>query len=151
MAFPARLSARAQRDAALKVEVRRVFGENFHVYGVRAPRLAAIATGGLRVARRTVARLQEMGLKGAIRGKPIRTTLSDKATPRPLDKVDRQFRAPAPNMLCLSDFTYVSTWAGFVYARLIVGWRVSWTAQPTSCSMRWNRLSMSAAPYGIAG
>jgi putative transposase len=69
-------------------------------------------------------------------GKPIRTTVSDKAAPCPLDKVNRQFRAPAPNMLWLSDFTYVSTWAGFVYvafvidayARRIVGWRVSRTA-----------------------
>jgi putative transposase len=84
-----------------------------------------------------VARLmRDMGLEGVIRGKPIRTTVSDKAAPCPLDKVNRQFRAPAPNMLWLSDFTYVSTWAGFVYvafvidayARRIVGWRVSRTA-----------------------
>ena len=62
--------------------------------------------------------MREMGLKGAIRGKPIRTTVSDKVTPCPLDKVNRQFRAPAPNMPCLSDFTYVGAWAGFVYVRL---------------------------------
>jgi transposase InsO family protein len=92
---------------------------------------------GFDTARCTVARLmREMGLEGAIRGKPIRTTVSDKAAPCPLDKVNRQFRAPAPNMLWLSDFTYVSTWSGFVYvafvidayARRIVGWRVSRTA-----------------------
>ena len=133
---PARLSARAQRDAGLAVEVRRVFAENFLVYGVRKV-WRQLRREGFDVARCTVARLmREMGLEGAIRGKPIRTTVSDKAAPCPLDKVNRQFRAPAPNMLWLSDFTYVSTWAGFVYvafvidayARRIVGWRVSRTA-----------------------
>ena len=77
-----------------------------------------------------------MPLEGIIRGKPIRTTVSDKAAPRPLDHVNRQFHAPAPNMLWVSDFTYVATWTGFVYvafvidtyARRIVGWRVSRTA-----------------------
>ena len=80
--------------------------------------------------------MRAMGLEGAIRGKPVRTTVNDNATPCPLDKVNRQFRAPAPNMLWLSDFTDVSTWTGFVYvafvidayARRIVGWRVSRTA-----------------------
>jgi putative transposase len=133
---PARLSARAQRDAALTIEIRRVFAENFHVYGVRKV-WRQLRREGFDVARCTVARLmREMGLEGAIRGKPIRTTVSDKAAPCPLDKVNRQFRAPAPNMLWLSDFTYVSTWSGFVYvafvidayARRIVGWRVSRTA-----------------------
>src|SRR5436305_14560563 len=74
--------------------------------------------------------------QGVIRGKPMRTTVQDKAAPCPLDHVNRQFHAPAPNMLWLSDFTYVSTWSGFVYvafvidayARRIVGWRVSRTA-----------------------
>jgi putative transposase len=133
---PARLSARAQRDAVLAIEIRRVFAENFHVYGVRKV-WRQLRREGFYVARCTVARLmREMGLEGAIRGKPIRTTVSDKAAPCPLDKVNRQFRAPAPNMLWLSDFTYVSTWSGFVYvafvidayARRIVGWRVSRTA-----------------------
>jgi transposase InsO family protein len=133
---PARRSARAQCDAALAIEVRRVFAENFHVYGVRKV-WRQLQREGFAVARCTVARLmREMGLKGVIRGKPIRTTVSDKAAPCPLDKVNRQFRAPAPNMLWLSDFTYVATWAGFVYvafvidayARRIVGWRVSRTA-----------------------
>jgi hypothetical protein len=133
---PARLSARAQRDAALAIEVRRVFAENFHVYGVRKV-WRQLQRESFGAARCTVARLmREMGLKGVIRGKPIRTTVSDKAAPCPLDKVNRQFRAPAPNMLWLSDFTYVSTWAGFVYvafvidayARRIVGWRVSRTS-----------------------
>ena len=77
-----------------------------------------------------------IGLQGVIRGKPVRTTISDRATPCPQDRVNRQFQAPAPNMLRVSDFTYVATWQGFVYvasvfdtfARRIVGWRVSRTA-----------------------
>ena len=77
-----------------------------------------------------------MGLKGAVRGKRIRTTISDSKAPCPLDRVNRQFQAPRPNALWVSDFTYVATWAGFVYvafvidvfARRIVGWRVSRTA-----------------------
>ena len=133
---PARLSARAKRDMALKVEVRRVFEENFRVYGVRKA-WRQLQREGFDVARCTVERLmREMGLQGVIRGKPIVTTVSDKAAPCPLDKVNRQFHAPAPNRLWVSDFTYVATWAGFVYvafvidayARRIVGWRVSRTA-----------------------
>src|SRR3954463_10270759 len=81
--------------------------------------------------------MRTMGLQGAVRGQPVRTTISDKAAPCPLDRVNRQFRAPRPNALWVSDFTYVATWAGFVYvafaidafARRIVGWRVSGTAQ----------------------
>src|SRR3954465_3334094 len=80
--------------------------------------------------------MRAMGLQGAVRGKPVRTTISDKAAPCPLDRVNRQFQAPRPNVLWVSDFTYVATWAGFVYvafvidayARRIVGWRVSRTA-----------------------
>jgi transposase InsO family protein len=92
---------------------------------------------GFDIARCTVARLMRgMGLEEIIRGKPIRTTVSDKAAPCPLDQVNRQFHAPAPNRLWVSDFTYVATWAGFVYvafvidayARRIVGWQVSRTA-----------------------
>jgi transposase InsO family protein len=92
---------------------------------------------GFDIARCTVERLmRDLGLQGVIRGKPVKTTVSDKAAPCPLDQVNRQFHAPAPNMLWVSDFTYVATWAGFVYvafvidvyARYIVGWRVSRTA-----------------------
>ena len=80
--------------------------------------------------------MRDLGLAGVIRGKPVRTTISDKAAPCPLDHVNRQFHAPAPNRLWVSDFTYVSTWGGFVYvafvidvyARYIVGWRASRTA-----------------------
>ena len=133
---PARLSVRARRDAALKPEIVRVFAENFGVYGVRKV-WRQMKREGFEVARCTVERLmRDLGLQGVIRGKPVRTTVSDKATPCPLDHVNRQFHALAPNMLWVSDFTYVATWAGFVYvafvidvyARYIVGWRVSRTA-----------------------
>jgi putative transposase len=135
-ADPARLSARAKRDAALKPEIARVFAQNFAVYGVRKV-WRQLGRESVDVARCTVARLmQDMGLQGVMRGKPIKTTVSDKAAPCPLDHVKRQFQAPRPNALWVSDFTYVSTWTGFVYvafvidayARRIVGWRVSRTA-----------------------
>src|SRR3954469_3490129 len=128
-------SARAQRDAELKIEVQRVFAENFGVYGVRKV-WRQLRREGFMVARCTVERLMaSLGLQGAIRGKPVRTTISDKAVPCPLDHVNRQFHALRPNALWVSDFTYVATWAGFVYvafvidayARRIVGWRVSRT------------------------
>ena len=144
---PAKLSARARQDAALKIEVRRVFDENFRVYGVRKV-WRQLKREGFDVARCTVARLmRDMGLQGVIRGKPVKTTISDKAAPCPLDHVNRQFRAPRPNVLWLSDFTYVATWTGFVYvafvidayARRIVGWRASRRRMPASCSMRWSR------------
>ncbi|MEP0171825.1 MULTISPECIES: IS3 family transposase [Pseudomonadota] len=133
------LSARARRDIALKIEIRRVFEENFRVYGVRKV-WRQLQREGFDVARCTVARLMRaMGLQGIIRGKPVKTTFPDKSAPSPLDRVNRQFRAPAPNRLWVSDFTYVSTWQGFVYvafvidafARRIVGWRVSRTAHAT--------------------
>lgn len=133
---PERMSARAKQDEVRKIEVKRVFDQNFGVYGVRKV-WWQLQREGCRVARCTVERLmRQMGLQGAIRGKPVRTTISDKAVPCPLDHVNRQFHAPAPNRLWLSDFTYVATWSGFVYvafvidafARRIVGWRVSRTA-----------------------
>ena len=131
-----RMSARAMQDEVLKIEVKRVFETNFGVYGVRKV-WAQLRREGLQPARCTVARLmRNMGLKGVIRGKPVRTTISDQAAICPLDHVHRQFHAPAPNRLWLADFTYVATWSGFVYvafvidayARRIVGWRASRTA-----------------------
>jgi len=133
---PAKLSTRARRDAALKEEIRRVFEENFGVYGARKV-WRQLRRERQEVARCTVARLMKaMGLQGVIRGRTVRTTVSDKAAPCPLDRVNRQFRSPRPNALWVSDFTYVATWAGFVYvafvidtyARRIVGWRASRTA-----------------------
>jgi len=119
-ANPSRLPARAQRDAELQVEIRRVFEENLRVYGVRKV-WRQLRREGVQVARCTVVRLMgDMGLAGVIRGKPVRTAVSDKAASRPLDRVNRQFPAPAPSMLWVADFTYVSTWSGFVYVAFVV-------------------------------
>jgi transposase InsO family protein len=135
-ANPDLLSDRAKRDKVLRPEIERVWEQNYKVYGVRKV-WHQMRREGFDVARCTVARLmKDLGLEGVIRGKKARTTIPDKAQPCPLDKVNRQFRAPAPDMLWVSDFTYVATWQGFVYvafvidafARRIVGWRVSRTA-----------------------
>ena len=135
-ADPQKLSARAKRDMALKPEIARIFTENFEVYGARKI-WRQLRRESKDVARCTVERLmRNMDLQGVIRGKPLRTTVQDKAAPCPLDHVKRQFHAPRPNALWVSDFTYVSTWTGFVYvafvidvyARRIVGWRASRTA-----------------------
>ena len=135
-ADPAKAPARARSDAELSMAIRRVWEENFQVYGVRKV-WRQLRREGLDVARCTVARLmRRMGLKGATRGKAVRTTISDRAAPCPLDRVNRRFQAPRPNALWVADFTYVATWQGFVYvafvidtfARRIVGWRVSRTA-----------------------
>ena len=134
---PARRSDRARQDEALRPEIRRVFEENWRVYGVRKI-WRQLGREGFDIARCTVARLMKsMSIQGIIRGKPHRTTIPDRSAPRPLDRVNRQFRVPAPNRLWVSDFTYVPTWKGFVYvafvidaySRRIVGWRVSSTAQ----------------------
>lgn len=133
---PERAPPRVRRDVALSVEIRRVFDDNYKVYGVRKV-WRQLKREGFDVARCTVSRLMRiMGLRGVIRGKPHRTTVSDKAAPCPLDRVNRQFKAPRPNVLWVADFTYVATWTGFVYvafvidayARCIVGWRVSRSA-----------------------
>ena len=135
-ADPAKLSARVRRDAALRPTISRVFERNHKIYGARKVWLQ-MKREGVSIARYTVERLmRSMGLYGVIRGKTVRTTVPDKATPCPLDHVNRQFHAPRPNALWVSDFTYVSTWAGFVYvafvidtyARRIVGWRASRSA-----------------------
>ena len=135
-ADPGRRPARARSDAVLMVEIRRVFEENFRVYGVRKV-WRQLGREGIAVARCTVSRLMRaMGLQGIVRGKAVRTTISDPAAVCPLDRVNRRFKAPRPNALWVSDFTYVATWSGFVYvafvidayARRIVGWRVSRTA-----------------------
>jgi transposase InsO family protein len=133
---PETAPARVRRDTELSVEIKRVFNENFQVYGVRKV-WRQLKREGYDVARCTVARLmKKMALQGVIRGRRVRTTVSDKATPCPLDRVNRRFRSPRPNALWVSDFTYVATWTGFVYvafvidayARRIVGWRVSRSA-----------------------
>ena len=135
-ANPETRSDRAKRDTALRADIQRVFADNFEVYGARKI-WRQMRREGREVARCTVERLMRtMGLQGVVRGKPVKTTISDKAMPCPLDRVNRQFQAAGPNRLWVSDFTYVATWQGFVYvafvidtfARCIVGWRVSRTA-----------------------
>src|SRR5438105_8983808 len=135
-ADPAKVPGRSRRALGLAAEIRRVFEANFRVYGVRKV-WRQLGREGIRAARCTVARLmRQMGLKGAVRGREVRTTVSNPAVACPLDRVNRQFKAPRPNVLWLSDFTYVATWTGFVYvafvidayARRIVGWRASRTA-----------------------
>ena len=136
-ADPDRVSAREKRDAVLREEIGRVFEENFGVYGVRKV-WRQLKREGMDVARCTVARLmRQIGLQGAVRGKSVKTTVSDHSVPCPADRVNRQVQAPRPNLLWVSDFTYVATWQGFVYvafvidafARRIVGWRVSRSAR----------------------
>jgi putative transposase len=96
---PGKLSDRARRDLALRPEIRRVFTENFEVYGARKV-WRQLGREGTPIARCTVERLmRSMGLQGVVRGQPMRTTLSDKAAPCPRDHVNRQFHAPAPNVL----------------------------------------------------
>ena len=133
---PARLPARAGRDVVLATDIQRVFDANFGVDGVRKV-WRPLGREGKKVARCTVARLmRRMGLQGVVPGREVRTTVSNPAVVCPLDRVNRQFHAPRPNALWLSDFTYVATWQGFVhvafvidaFARRIVGWRVSRTA-----------------------
>jgi putative transposase len=104
-ADPAKRSLRAQQDLALMAQIRRVHEANFEVYGARKV-WRQLGRDGIAVARCTVERLmRRMGLRGAVRGKETRTTIADKASPCPADKVNRQFRAPRPNVLGVSDFT----------------------------------------------
>jgi len=130
-ADPTKLPARAKRDHVLTEEILRVWKENFEVYGVRKM-WKQLGREGVYAARCTVERLMRKNkLKGAIRGKKFKTTVTDDSAARPLDLVDRDFNATRPNQLWISDFTYVATWRGFTYvafvidvfARKIVGWR----------------------------
>nr|WP_199897661.1 IS3 family transposase [Escherichia coli] len=135
---PDKRSARAQRDDWLKKEIQRVYDENHKVYGVRKV-WRQLLREGIRVARCTVARLMAvMGLAGVLRGKKVRTTVSRKAVAA-CDRVNRQFVAERPDQLWVADFTWVSTWQGFVYvafiidvfAGYIVGWQVSSSMETT--------------------
>ncbi len=108
------LSFRARRDIALKIEIRRVFEENFRVYGVRKV-WQRLRREDFDCARCTVFRLMSvMGLQETIRAKWFKTTFPDKSAASPLDRVNRQFKASAANRLWASDFTYVATWQGCV-------------------------------------
>ena len=124
--------------AVAKLEPLLAADDAINGFAVRA--LRPLGTMAIAVPRCTIERLmRDLGLEVVIRGKPVRATISAKSALWPLDQVNRQFHAPAPNMLWMSDFAYVATWAGFicaafiidVYARYIVGWRVSKTAHAT--------------------
>jgi transposase InsO family protein len=130
---PERRSVRVQRDETLVVEIERIWHANLQVYGADKV-WRQLNRESISVARCTVERLMRVqGLRGVVRGKVVRTTVSNSKTPCPLDRVNRQFKAERPNQLWVSDFTYVSTWQGWLYvafvvdvfARRIVGWRVS--------------------------
>ena len=128
-------SARAKRDELLMPHIERVWHANMQVYGAEKV-WKQMNREDIAVARCTVERLmRRLGLEGVRRGKKVRTTVPDTSAPCPLDRVNRQFQADRPNQLWVSDFTYVSTWQGWLYvafvvdvfARRIVGWRVSTT------------------------
>ena len=111
-ADPCRLSARARRDVELRGEIARVFDDTLRVYGVRKV-WRQMRREGFDVARCTVARLMKaMGIEGIIRGKPVKTTIRDKAAPCPLDRVNRQFRVSAPNRLWVFRFHLCGHLAG---------------------------------------
>ena len=133
---------RTLRDEQLKIEIRRVYDDNFKVYG--ADKIwAQLNRENIKVARCSVERLmRQMGIQGARRGGRHRTTIpADDAAPRPADLVERTFSASAPNKLWLADLTYVRTWWGFVYvafiidcfARRIVGWQASRSLRTDLC------------------
>jgi putative transposase len=126
-------SKRSLRDEDLKVEIARVHGENYGVYGPRKVWLQ-LNREGIEVARCTVERLMDvLGLQGIRRGKRFKTTTPNPAAARPADLVQRRFNPTRPNALWVADFTYVTTWVGVVYvafvidayARRILGWRAA--------------------------
>ena len=125
-ADPEKQTAGARSDAALMIEIQRVFEANFCVYGVRKI-WRQLAREGIVAARCTVARLmRRLGLAGVVRGRTVRTTIPDPAAACPLDRVNRQFKAPRPNALWVSDFTYVAMCgiAPFLWFLLVLrGWR----------------------------
>ena len=134
---PSKASVRHQRDRELRPEIERVWDESDQVYGGRKA-WHQLKREGFELARCTVERLmKQIGIRGAVRGMVVKTTVPDTSAPCPRDKVSRVFRASAPNLFWVSAFTYVSTWQGFVYVAFvidtfvdrIVGWRVSWSEE----------------------
>ena len=133
MRDPKRIPRRLQRDAELRGSIRRVWEQNFHAYGARKV-WKQLHREQIPVARCTVERLmRQEGLRGVVRGRRKRTTIANDLFEKPLDRVQRRFVASRPDELWVADFTFVATWAGFVYvafvidvfARRIVGWRAS--------------------------
>ena len=136
LADPGRRPARARRDDEMRAQIKRVHEASFGLYGTRKV-WHQLRCEGVVIAKCTVERLMAaMGLAGVRRGKKTITTVSDPKASCPLDKVNREFRVSRPNALWVVDFTYVHSWAGFVYvafvidayARRIVGWKVSTSA-----------------------
>jgi putative transposase len=136
-AKPERLPQRVRRDVEISDQIRRVYDENFQVYGVRKI-WRQLGRERVAVARCTVERLmRRLGLQGVVRGGKRRTTIRRDQTEYPADLVKRQFVAIRPDQLWVADLTYVATWAGFVYAafvidvfsRRVIGWRVSRSMQ----------------------
>jgi len=131
---PDKRPERAKRDDEMREHIQRVWDDNQMVYGADKV-WRQLNREGIRVARCTIERLmRRMGLRGAVRGGKVKiTTVADESAHRPLDLVNRNFTADAPNRLWVADITYVATWRGFVYvafvtdvfSRYIVGWRVS--------------------------
>jgi putative transposase len=126
-------SARAVRDAELLGHIRCIHADNFGVYGARKV-WHELRREGHTVARCTVERLMRgAGLRGAVRGKKVRTTVPDPGHQRAHDLVNRDFAASRPNRTWVADFTYVAAWCGIVYvafvvdvySRAIVGWSAS--------------------------
>ena len=120
-------------DAVLKVQIKQIWDENYQVYGVRKVR-AVLARHEIMVSTNRVARLmRELNIRGVVRGRKVFTTHPDPTHTRAPDLVKRDFTAPAPNRLWVTDFTYVSTWSGMayvafvvdVYSRMIVGWSLA--------------------------
>lgn len=152
---PSRLPARVQRDAELTGSIRRVWQENFRAYGVRKV-WRQLKRKGIAVARCTVERLMRReGLSGVVRARRTRTTIAAESAERPLDRVQRRFTASRPDQLWVADFTFVATWSGFVYvafvidvfARRIVGWRVS-RSMHTEARARCARAGLACSASG---
>lgn len=153
-------SRREIEDEKLLEDIRRVYDENYRVYGARKV-WHQLRRDGIRVGRGRVERLmRRLGLAGAVRGKTVRTTVPDPGGVRAVDLVKRQFAAGAPNRLWVADFTYVATWAGTVYvafvidvfSRTIVGWRASTSKEPTwsSTPSTWDCSTASIGTVGDA-
>ena len=128
------ISAREIADEVLKPKIRGLFDDNYQVYGRRKIKAGLRREYGLTVDKDRIARIMaELGIRGASRSRSMITTRADTTSPRAPDLVKRRFEADRPNELWVSDFTYVATWSGFVYAafiidvysRMIVGWRVA--------------------------
>jgi transposase InsO family protein len=131
-------SAWALTEAVHKIEIRRVWENNYRCYGARRV-FKALAREGHVVARYTVGHLMaELRIRGVKRGRRQFTTVADRAATRPADLVERRFVAGRPDELWLADITYASTCVGWlyvafvldVYSRAIVGWQIAGHLRP---------------------